>query len=105
MGTTSKHSWSRRDFLKGAAAGTMSVAALGALGGCSPQQSASTASAAAADSGEAGTYDVMQELSTFNRGQNASAKAPKSTSPSRATACCPRAAAASSWASSRPTSC
>ena len=76
MGTTSKHSWSRRDFLKGAAAGTMSVAALGALGGCSPQQSASTASAAAADSGEAGTYDVMQELSTFNRGQNASAKAP-----------------------------
>ena len=48
MGTTSKHSWSRRDFLKGAAAGTMSVAALGALGGCSPQQSASTASAAAA---------------------------------------------------------
>ena len=32
MGTTSKHSWSRRDFLKGAAAGTMSVAALGALG-------------------------------------------------------------------------
>ena len=34
MGTTSKHSWSRRDFLKGAAAGTMSVAALGALGGC-----------------------------------------------------------------------
>ena len=94
MGTTSKHSWSRRDFLKGAAAGTMSVAALGALGGCSPQQSASTASAAAADSGEAGTYDVMQELSTFNRGQNASAKA-----------CCPRAAAASSWASSRPTSC
>ena len=98
MGTTSKHSWSRRDFLKGAAAGTMSVAALGALGGCSPQQSASTASAAAADSGEAGTYDVMQELSTFNRGQNASAKAPT-------TACCPRAAAASSWASSRPTSC
>ncbi|WP_101721349.1 FAD-binding protein [Eggerthella timonensis] len=76
MGTTSKHSWSRRDFLKGAAAGTMSVAALGALGGCSPQQSASTASAAAADAGEAGTYDVMQELSTFNRGQNASAKAP-----------------------------
>ncbi len=75
MGTTSKHSWSRRDFLKGAAAGTMSVAAMGALGGCAPQQSASTATAATG-SAEAGTYDVMSELSTFNRGQNASAKAP-----------------------------
>lgn len=79
MGATSKHtkrSWSRRDFLKSAAAGTVGVAALGALGGCAPQQASSAGSAAESGSGEAGTYDVMQELSTFNRGQNPDAKAP-----------------------------
>ena len=49
---------------------------------------ASTASAAAADSGEAGTYDVMQELSTFNAARMPARRRlprPKSTSPSRAT--------------------
>lgn len=77
MAQMGKKGWSRRDFLKGAAAGTVSVAALGALGGCSPQASStSTSSTAAATSSEAGTYDVMAELSTFNRGLNPDAVAP-----------------------------
>ena len=60
MGTTSKHSWSRRDFLKGAAAGTMSVAAMGALGGCAPQQSENAG--AAAPSGDGGAVPQEQKL-------------------------------------------
>ena len=68
-------SWSRRDFLKGAAAGTVSVAALGAMAGCSPQQTSSGASEPTAST-EAGSYDVMKELSTFNRGEKPDAKAP-----------------------------
>ena len=75
MGKNGTRSWSRRDFLKGAAAGTVSVAALGAMAGCSPQQTSSGASEPTAST-EAGSYDVMKELSTFNRGEKPDAKAP-----------------------------
>ncbi len=67
---------SRRDFFKGAAAGTMSVAALGALGGCSPSTAKSETTTAASDASQPGTYDVMEELSTFNRGENPDKVAP-----------------------------
>lgn len=60
---------SRRDFFKGAAAGTMGVAALGALGGCAPSN-AKSATSSAGEANQPGTYDVMAELSTYNRGEN-----------------------------------
>ena len=61
--TMSTTGLSRRDFFKGAAAGTMGVAALGALGGCAPSTSKGTETVAS-ETSQAGTYDVMAELST-----------------------------------------
>ena len=60
---------SRRNFLKGAAAGTMGVAALGALAACSPAAPAADAAAAgAAPMAETGeSYDVMAQMSALNR--------------------------------------
>lgn len=65
-----KTNWTRRDFFKGAAAGTMGVAALSAFG-CAPKSNGADAGAKdAAVETETGSYDVMSELSTFNRGEN-----------------------------------
>ena len=74
MKENKKQGYSRRDFLKGAAAGTMSIAALGALAGCAPQGAADAAGEPMAATGEtasAKSYDVMSQLSTFNRGEDA----------------------------------
>ena len=81
MKETSANGFSRRDFLKGAAAGTMSIAALGALAGCTPQGSGEAAKTMAetgeATAAEGGSYDVMSQLSTFNRGEAADKVAAK----------------------------
>ena len=61
---------SRRDFFRSAAAGTVGVAALSAFG-CSPNSSSSVESSAS----ESASYDVMAELSTYNRGENPDAVA------------------------------
>ena len=70
---------SRRTFLRGAAAGTMSVAALTALGGCAPQGSSnagSGAAAAAPNETAGGSYDVMAQMSSLNRNMTEGAVAP-----------------------------
>ena len=70
---------SRRTFLRGAAAGTMSVAALTALGGCAPQGSpdaGSGAAAAAPNETAGGSYDVMAQMSSLNRNMTEGAVAP-----------------------------
>ncbi len=59
---------SRRNFLKGAAAGTMGVAALGALAGCSPAGAPEAGAAAEAPMAETGSsYDVMAQMTDLNR--------------------------------------
>lgn len=75
MGT--KSNWSRRDFLKGAAVGTVGVAALGSLNACAPSTTEGSAAAAGgnASTAEAGTYDVMKQFSTFGRGEKPEAVA------------------------------
>ena len=54
---------SRRDFLAGAAAGTMGVASLSGM---------VAANVAKADEAPvaAGTYDIMSQYSTYNHGEN-----------------------------------
>ena len=59
---------SRRNFLKGAAAGTMGVAALGALAGCAPAGAPEAGAAAEAPMAETGSsYDVMAQMTELNR--------------------------------------
>lgn len=69
-----KSSLSRRDFFKVAAAGTAGVASLTALGACTTPAS-SNSSETAATTGT-GSYDVMSQWSSLNRGANPDAVAP-----------------------------
>ena len=96
-----KKGMSRRDFLKGAAAGAVSLTALGVLGACSPAEAATTTetaaaaapettpaataapetaavpeTTAAAASGEPSAYDLSIQMSQGNRGQDPAKKAP-----------------------------
>lgn len=70
-----RKAWSRRDFLKGVAAGTASVAALGTLGACSPTGTASAGDAVKTEA-KSGSYDVMSQMSELNRNMNPDAVAP-----------------------------
>lgn len=77
----SRKGLSRRDFLKGAAAGTVSVAALGGITACSTNDSGG-GGASAAEGGSStpgGSYDVMTQLSDYNRGGENADIAPATT--------------------------
>lgn len=69
---------SRRNFLKGAAAGTLSVAALGGLAGCASNEGSagsSDAASAAPEAAASGEYDVMSQFSGYGRGEKPEAVA------------------------------